>query len=74
MQAQPDSHAATERTLFGRIEDFTVDGFVLDVFLSHAAHHCGRTTVFMRQAGLPVHGVYGPSSEEWLAMGLQPMP
>ena len=31
-------------------------------------------TVLMRQAGVPVPGMYGPSKEEWAAMGLPPMP
>jgi hypothetical protein len=26
----------------------------------------------MRQAGLPVPGVYGPSMEEWVGFGAQP--
>jgi uncharacterized damage-inducible protein DinB len=30
-------------------------------------------TVLMRQAGLPVPGLYGPSKEEWAAMGMSPM-
>lgn len=48
-------------------------GFVLTALISHQAHHRGQMTVLMRQAGLPVPGVYGPSREEWAAMGLPPM-
>ncbi|MCH7471654.1 DinB family protein [bacterium] len=33
--------------------------------MKHEAHHRGQMTVLMRQAGLPVHGVYGPSKDEW---------
>jgi hypothetical protein len=29
-------------------------------------------TVLMRQAGLKVPGVYGPSREEWSQFGMQP--
>ena len=29
-------------------------------------------TVLMRQTGLPVPGVYGPSLEEWEAYGMPP--
>lgn len=39
----------------------------------HQAHHRGQMTVLMRQAGLKVTGVYGPSKEEWAAMGMEPM-
>jgi uncharacterized damage-inducible protein DinB len=31
-------------------------------------------TVLMRQAGLPVPGVVGPSKEEWAAMGMPVQP
>ncbi|AII51047.1 DinB family protein [Hymenobacter sp. APR13] len=42
---------------------------VLSVLIRHQAHHRGQLTVLMRQAGLPVAGVYGPAREEWLAFG-----
>lgn len=45
-------------------------GFALTCFLMHAAHHRGQMTILMRQAGLKVHGVYGPAKEEWEAMGM----
>ena len=48
-------------------------GTVLSVLLRHQTHHRGQMTVLMRQAGLPVIGVYGPAKEEWAAMGLPPM-
>ena len=41
----------------------------LAILLSHQTHHRGQMTVLMRQAGLPVHGVVGPSKDEWEAMG-----
>lgn len=28
-------------------------------------------TVLMRQAGLPVPGIYGPAKEEWTTFGLE---
>ncbi|MGQ0828072.1 MAG: DinB family protein [Bacteroidota bacterium] len=40
-------------------------GTVLSVLIKHQAHHRGQLTVLMRQAGLKVPGVYGPSKEEW---------
>lgn len=48
-------------------------GLALEIFMRHEAHHRGQMTVLMRQAGVPVHGVYGPSREEWIAMGMQPL-
>lgn len=41
----------------------------LAILLSHQTHHRGQMTVLMRQAGLKVPGVYGPSKDEWVAMG-----
>jgi uncharacterized damage-inducible protein DinB len=48
-------------------------GFTLFCLIAHQAHHRGQMTVLMRQAGLPVPGVYGPSKEEWAAMGAPAM-
>jgi uncharacterized damage-inducible protein DinB len=48
-------------------------GFVLQALVAHQTHHRGQMTVLMRQAGLPVPGMYGPSKEEWAAMGMPPM-
>ena len=45
-------------------------GLVLEAVIRHQAHHRGQMTVLMRQAGVPVPGVYGPSKEEWVAMGM----
>jgi uncharacterized damage-inducible protein DinB len=47
-------------------------GGTLLVLLLHQAHHRGQLIVLMRQAGLPVTGIYGPAKEEWAAMGMQP--
>jgi uncharacterized damage-inducible protein DinB len=48
-------------------------GMALTSLIKHQSHHRGQMTVLMRQAGLKVPGVYGPSKEEWAAMNLQPM-
>ncbi|WP_318616371.1 DinB family protein [Sporosarcina sp. YIM B06819] len=42
---------------------------VLGILISHQTHHRGQITVLMRQAGLRVPGVYGPSREEWADFG-----
>lgn len=62
-----DENLTDEIPMYG--ETWT-KGFALTGFLMHAAHHRGQMTVLMRQAGLKVHGVYGPAKEEWEAMGM----
>ena len=47
-------------------------GQTLDIMVKHEAHHRGQMTVLMRQAGLKVPGVYGPSKEEWAESGMEP--
>ena len=47
-------------------------GLALDILVRHEIHHRGQMTVLMRQAGLKVPGVYGPSRDEWSGMGMQP--
>ena len=44
----------------------------LSSLILHQAHHRAQMTVLMRQAGLKVPGVYGPSKEEWTLMGMEP--
>jgi uncharacterized damage-inducible protein DinB len=44
----------------------------LAILVAHQTHHRGQMTVLMRQAGLKVPGVYGPSKDEWAAMGAPP--
>lgn len=48
-------------------------GFALFVLVTHQSHHRGQMTVLMRQAGLKVPGVYGPSRDDWAAYGM-PVP
>ena len=45
-------------------------GRVLQILIKHQAHHRGQMTVLMRQAGLKVPGMYGPSKEEWKEYGM----
>jgi uncharacterized damage-inducible protein DinB len=47
-------------------------GGALSSLLLHQTHHRAQMTVLMRQAGLKVPGVYGPSREEWSLMGMPP--
>ncbi|HEY2825712.1 MAG TPA: DinB family protein [Gemmatimonadales bacterium] len=57
----------TDATLRERDQVYGRDwprGLTLDVLLRHEIHHRGQMTVLMRQAGLKVPGVYGPSADE----------
>lgn len=47
-------------------------GFTLTALVEHEIHHDGQMTVLMRQAGLCVHGSYGPAKEDWSKMGMEP--
>jgi len=40
-------------------------GKTLAALQAHEVHHRGQLTVLMRQAGVVVPGIYGPSKEEW---------
>ena len=48
-------------------------GTILQILITHQTHHRGQLTVLMRQAGLKVPGIYGPSKEEWIAYGQEPL-
>ena len=49
------------------------NGLTLRVLISHEIHHRGEMVVLMRQAGLRVPDIYGPTKESWVAMGMQPL-
>ncbi len=55
-------------TVFGM--DMPVQA-LFHTLIQHQVHHRGQLTVLMRQAGLTVPGVYGPSKEEAEAMKAQ---
>ncbi|MFJ7954540.1 DinB family protein [Lysinibacillus sp. NPDC096418] len=46
-------------------------GSLLTFLLQHQSHHRGQMTVLMRQTGLTVPGIYGPSKEEWTNFGME---
>jgi uncharacterized damage-inducible protein DinB len=48
-------------------------GKALYALVKHEIHHRGQITALLRQAGVPVPGVYGPGKEEWAAYGFPPM-
>jgi uncharacterized damage-inducible protein DinB len=47
-------------------------GLTLGILMNHEIHHRSQMTVLMRQAGLKVPGVYGPSKEEWVNYKMEP--
>lgn len=46
-------------------------GLTLHILVTHQAHHLGQMSVLMRQAGLRVPGLFGPSKEEWAEFGME---
>jgi uncharacterized damage-inducible protein DinB len=65
-----DETLQQEDNMYG---DIWKRGVTLFALIAHQAHHRGQMTVLMRQAGLSVPGVYGPSKEEWEAHGMPAM-
>jgi len=56
---------------FGRQES---NATIFMGLMKHIAHHRGQVTVLMRQAGLNIPAVYGPSKEGWMQMGVKKPP
>jgi uncharacterized damage-inducible protein DinB len=64
----------TDQTLTEMKNVFGMDlpkAVTLSMLIKHIIHHRGQITVLMRQAGVKVPGVYGPSREEWSLMGME---
>jgi uncharacterized damage-inducible protein DinB len=59
-----DAQLGEEIPMFGRTFR---RGAVLTMLISHQGHHRAQMTVLMRQAGLKVPGVYGPSQDDLAA-------
>ena len=66
-QKWTDANLTEDIEMYG---DTWKKGTVLSVLIKHQAHHRGQLTILMRQAGLKVCGVYGPSKEEWAAWNM----
>jgi uncharacterized damage-inducible protein DinB len=67
VQGWRDTDLQTEDNMYG---DMWKRGATLQILISHEIHHRGQMTVLMRQAGLKVPGVCGPSAEEWSQFGM----
>ncbi|MGZ9586005.1 DinB family protein [Paenibacillus marinisediminis] len=60
-------HTLTDEAMVENVETFmgpAPRGAVLRMMIDHQTHHRGQMTVLLRQAGLPVPGVLGPTREE----------
>ncbi|MBD2867355.1 DinB family protein [Paenibacillus arenilitoris] len=49
------------------------NGASLRFTVMHQAHHRGQMTVLMRQAGITLPEVYGPTYESWIRQGMAPL-
>lgn len=59
------------QTAFGREE---TNAQILMGLIKHIVHHRGQVTILMRQAGIKPFGVYGPSKEDWIRIGVDNPP
>lgn len=66
-----DSTLQEEHDMYGAIWK---NNKTLQVLLRHEIHHRAQLTILMRQAGLKVPGLYGPSLEEWTNYGMPAQP
>jgi len=62
-----DEDLEKEVNMYGQIWK---NGTTLQILINHQIHHRAQLTVLMRQAGLKVPGIMGPSKEEWEAYGM----
>jgi uncharacterized damage-inducible protein DinB len=60
-----DEQLASEIPYFSRTLQMAA---VLTSLIRHQIHHRGQMTILMRQAGVVVPGIYGPSREETAAI------
>ncbi|MDQ0230149.1 DinB family protein [Metabacillus malikii] len=63
-----EENLSEQLNLFGRT---MAKRDVLLLLIQHQTHHRGQMTILMRQAGLSVPGLYGPSKEEWAEIGME---
>lgn len=64
-----DADLEVEDDMYG---EMWMRGKTLTALVCHQTHHRGQMTILMRQSGLKVPGVYGPSREEWAEFGMPP--
>lgn len=72
IQQQWTEESLKERqNAFGREE---TNAQILMGLIKHTVHHRGQMTVLIRQAGIKPFGVYGPSKEDWVHLGIDTPP
>ena len=49
-----------------------VGGVVRSIMLNHWYHHRGQLSVYLRELGVPLPSIYGPSADENPLMAAQP--
>lgn len=54
-------------------EEAWPNGSSLRYTIMHQSHHRGQMTVLMRQAGLRLPDVYGPTYDAWIDKGIAPL-
>ncbi|OBZ18467.1 hypothetical protein A8L34_02465 [Bacillus sp. FJAT-27264] len=54
-------------------EEAWLNGGSLRFTMMHQAHHRGQMTVLMRQAGLQLPAVYGPTYDHWIEKEIAPL-
>lgn len=65
-----DAKLLETQTIFGQEWN---NGGSLRFTLMHQAHHRGQMTVLMRQAGLKLPDLYGPTYDSWVEQGMEPL-
>jgi uncharacterized damage-inducible protein DinB len=50
------------------------NAFTLRALVRHEIHHRAQMSILLRQAGVTIPGMYGPSQEEWKQYGMDPQP
>ena len=70
-QQWTDESLSQVQNAFGREE---TNASILIGLIKHIVHHRGQATILIRQAGLKPFGVYGPSKEDWINLGVENPP
>ena len=64
-----DEQLLEEKNLYG---ESWKNGATLLILIKHEIHHRGQLTVLMRQAGLTLPSMYGPTKEGWKEYNAEP--
>lgn len=68
-QQWTDTNLTETRDMYG---EQWANGLTLRAVIAHEIHHRGQMSVLMRQAGLRVPSIYGPTREDWIQQGMEP--